>query len=161
MCWKDKFLLETLRFGEFYFTAWWCACVEGRVLILGLCWDQLQFYLSTWFLFFFFRSPDDERSWCCARSPSAGCSLIRSNSTIKKFHSTWFHQKRFYLTLDFFFFFSGGRGGQVGFTGTICHWKTSWGGINGTERDKRTNQQRKHWRSTTQCASRRHATVDS
>lgn len=158
MCWKDKFLLETLRFGEFYFTAWWCACVEGRVLILGLCWDQLQFYLSTWFLFLFFRSPDDERSWCCARSPSAGCSLIRSNSTIKKFHSTWFHQKRFYLT--FFFFFQGG-GKQVGFTGTICHWKTSWGGINGTERDKRTNQQRKHWRSTTQCASRRHATVDS
>lgn len=112
MCWKDKFLLETLRFGEFYFTAWWCACVEGRVLILGLCWDQLQFYLSTWFLFLFFRSPDDERSWCCARSPSAGCSLIRSNSTIKKFHSTWFHQKRFYLTLDFFFFFSGG--GETG-----------------------------------------------
>lgn len=160
MCWKDKFLLETLRFGEFYFTAWWCACVEGRVLILGLCWDQLQFYLSTWFLFFFFRSPDDERSWCCARSPSAGCSLIRSNSTIKKFHSTWFHQKRFYLTLDFFFFFSGG-----GETGRLYRnhlsLKMSWGGINGTERDKRTNQQRKHWRSTPQCASRWHATVDS
>lgn len=147
MCWKDKFLLETLRFGEFYFTAWWCACVEGRVLILGLCWDQLQFYLSTWFLFLFFRSPDDERSWCCARSPSAGCSLIRSNSTIKKFHSTWFHQKRFYLTLDFFFFF-GGRGGQVGFTGTICHWKWAEGesmGLNETkEQTSRENTDAAH-----------------
>ena len=87
---------------------WWvwlycmvvCMC-EGEGTYLGIL---LRSTTILFVNFFFFRS-DDEMSSCCGRSQSAGCSLIRSNSTNNQEVSFDLISSETVQLESFFFFF--------------------------------------------------------
>lgn len=69
LCFLKKTNFCSKHWDLLSFTAWWCACVKAKVLILGLWWDQLLLQL----LFLFYKKYTDLHN----RSLSTGNPLKR------------------------------------------------------------------------------------